>query len=297
MEVRHFGRFIAPKNRVSGSAPMRRAGRRRPGGKRADGVAVYRGTLWEGTDTLRSYCLVTGGTRGIGLACVESLSEAGYGVVFCGRDAEAGARVAAHADVHFILADIATVDECRRVAEEVCAIAGGRLAGLINNAGIGSRLPFADTTPELFEQVIGLNLRSAFFMTQFCLPALQAAHGSVVMVSSVAGKVGEEGLSLYTASKAGLIGLTQTLALEIGADVRVNAICPGQIETEMMSRTLALPGRRAALEKRIPAGRLGTPQEVAQAARWLISPESSFVNGAVMTVDGGEIAGIRTPAT
>lgn len=245
---------------------------------------------------MRAYCLVTGGTRGIGLACVESLAAAGYGVVFCGRDAEAGRRVAdANSNAHFVLADIATVEECRRVAEEACTIADGKLAGLINNAGIGSRGRFADATPELFDQVIGLNLRSAFFMTQFCLPALQAARGSVVMVSSVAGKVGEEGLALYTASKAGLIGLTQSLALEIGADVRVNAICPGQIETEMMSKTLALPGRRAALETRIPAGRLGTPEEVALAARWLVSPESSFVNGAILTVDGGEIAGIRTP--
>lgn len=247
---------------------------------------------------MTTYCLVTGGTRGIGLACVEALSAAGYAAIFCGRDAAAGEAIADRcAGARFVAADLATEAGCRRVADAAIGISGGRLAGLINNAGVGGRGRFADTTPEMFDRVVGLNLRSAFFMTQYCLPALQAARGAVVMVSSVAGQVGEEGLALYTASKAGLIGLSRSLALEIGSEVRVNAICPGQIETEMMSNTLALPGRRQALEQRIPAGRLGTPDDVARAALWLISDSSEFVNGAVLTVDGGEIAGIRTPRT
>lgn len=243
---------------------------------------------------MKPYCLVTGGTRGIGSATVDALTAAGYGVVFCGRDTDAGDRLSAGRDtVHFLKADLSDDGDCRRIADATAEIAGGRLAGLVNNAGMGARGRFEDASAALFDRVIGLNLRGAFLLTLYCLPALRAGKGAVVMISSVAGKVGEEGLALYTASKAGLIGLTRSLALEIGSEVRVNAICPGQIETEMMSGTLAIPGRREALERRIPVGRMGTPEDVADAALWLVSDQSRFVNGAILTVDGGEIAGIR----
>jgi NAD(P)-dependent dehydrogenase (short-subunit alcohol dehydrogenase family) len=123
-----------------------------------------------------------------------------------------------------------------------------------------------------------------------------AARGSVVNMASVAGYVGEEGLAIYSATKGALIALTRSLALELGREVRFNAVCPGQIETRMMERITTDRESLRATEGRIPAGRLGLPQEVASTVLWLLSPEASYVNGAVITVDGAESAGIRVSA-
>jgi len=125
---------------------------------------------------------------------------------------------------------------------------------------------------------------------------LRLGRGSVVVVSSIAGLIGEEGLALYTSTKAALIGLVRSLALELGRDVRFNAVCPGQIETRMMTAALSDPTRRLAIEQRIPVGRIGQPADVAAAVAWLLTADASFVNGAILPVDGGESAGIRASA-
>jgi meso-butanediol dehydrogenase/(S,S)-butanediol dehydrogenase/diacetyl reductase len=244
------------------------------------------------------HVLVTGGTHGIGRACVRLLAQEGYLPIFTGRDAEAGAALAREVpEARFLEADLSLPGAASSLAQRALSLCDGRLAGLVNNAGRGARNAFVETTEELCDQVYNLNLKVPSLLTALCLPALKAANGSVVMISSIAGKTGEEGIALYTASKAGLIGLTKALALEIAPEVRVNAVCPGQIETRMMQNTLSLPGRRTQLEERIPSGRLGRPEDIAEAVLWLISPRSSFVNGDVITVDGGETAGLRTPRT
>jgi NAD(P)-dependent dehydrogenase (short-subunit alcohol dehydrogenase family) len=142
---------------------------------------------------------------------------------------------------------------------------------------------------------MAINARSVFQFTRCALPSLIASGGAVVSIASIAGKVGEEGLAAYCASKGAIIALTQALALEYGEHVRFNAICPGQIATRMMKDVQADTARLAALRQRIPAGRLGEASEVAQLACWLLSPAASFVNGSVVTIDGGETAGLRTP--
>ncbi|WNJ91596.1 SDR family oxidoreductase [Bosea sp. 685] len=238
--------------------------------------------------------IVTGGTHGIGRACVERLGP--RGVVFTGRDVAAGEELAAQVPgAHFVPGDVTSEQDCRRVVDAALDHGGGRLAGLVNNAGLGRRMVFAEATLEDWDAVMNANARSAFLFTRHALAGLRAGKGAVVNVASVAGKLGEEGLAVYCASKAALIAMTQALALEFGEEVRFNAICPGQIATRMMSKVLADPLRLRQLELRIPAGRLGDPGEVADVVEWLLSDKASYVNGAVLTVDGGETAGLRTP--
>lgn len=238
--------------------------------------------------------IVTGGTHGIGLACVERLAS--RGVVFTGRDIAAGEELAAGLPgAHFVPGDVASEQDCRRVVDAALTLGGGRLAGLVNNAGMGRRIDFAEATCEDWDVVMDVNARSAFLFTRWALAGLREGRGSVVNVASVAGKVGEEGLAVYCASKAAVIAMTQALALEFGGEVRFNAICPGQIDTRMMSKVKQDQLRVRQLELRIPAGRFGLPKEVADVVDWLLSDRSSYVNGAVLTVDGGETAGMRTP--
>ena len=239
--------------------------------------------------------IVTGATHGIGRACVVLLSGRGQRVLATGRDTAAGADLAALPGVAFEAGDVSEPGDIERVVARGMALGEGRLLGLVNNAGMSRRVAFMEALTADWDQVLDVNARSAFLFTRHAMPGLLAARGAVVNVSSIAGKVGEEGLALYCASKAALLGMTQALALEFGADVRFNAVCPGQIATRMMEGIMGQDAARRRLELRIPAGRFGTPEEVADVIGWLLSSAASYVNGAIITVDGGEIAGLRTP--
>ncbi len=240
--------------------------------------------------------IVTGGTRGIGRACVEHLARDGARVVFTGRDRGAGAQIE-HSVVGttYVACDVSVEADCRRAVDIALALGNGHIDGLVNNAGMSLRVAFAESAAADWDNIMTVNARSAFLFTRFALPGLIAAKGAVVNVSSIAGKGGEEGLAIYCASKAALIGFTQALALEFGETVRFNAVCPGQIDTRMMNRINEDAEARRRRELRIPAGRFGQAAEVARAIGWLLSPEASYVNGTVVTVDGGETAGLRTP--
>jgi NAD(P)-dependent dehydrogenase (short-subunit alcohol dehydrogenase family) len=237
--------------------------------------------------------IVTGGTHGIGRASVEALCALGYQVLFTGRDRAAGEALEQACDgAVFKPCDVMIEAECTAVVDRAMMMGHGEIAGLLNNAGMSLRAAFEDTTIADWDRVMATNARSVYLMTRLALPGLRAARGSVVNTSSVAGLVGQRGLALYTASKAALIGLTQALALEYGSEVRFNAIAPGQIGTRMMQKIMDDPERLAATVASVPAGRLGQPSEVGEVVAWLISDRSSFVNGTVIPVDGGETAGI-----
>jgi NAD(P)-dependent dehydrogenase (short-subunit alcohol dehydrogenase family) len=238
--------------------------------------------------------IVTGGTHGIGRACVARLAAAGLCVVFCGRDTAAGAEVVrAIAGVEFVAADVRDPASAAQVVARALTVGDGRLAGLVHAAGQSRRVAFADSGLGDWDDAFAVNARPVYEITRLSLDGLIAGQGSVVTISSVAGKAGEEGLALYAASKASLIALTESLALEYGSAVRFNAVCPGQIATRMMARVTADDALTARVAARIPAGRLGRPEEVADVVEWLISDRASYVNGATIVVDGGETAGIR----
>lgn len=240
--------------------------------------------------------IVTGATHGIGRACVEKLASDGTRVVATGRDAEAGRALEDIAPgVTFVPGDVSREEDCRRVIDRALDLGGGALSGLVNNAGMSKRISFASATQDDWDEVLAVNARSTFLFIRHALEGLRRGRGSVVNIASIAGKTGEEGLAVYCASKAAVIGLTQALALEFGEEVRFNAVCPGQIETRMMGKIMSDALRKKQLELRIPANRFGAPQEVADVVAWLLSDQSTYVNGTVVTVDGGETAGLRTP--
>ncbi|MBA9036188.1 SDR family NAD(P)-dependent oxidoreductase [Rhizobium leguminosarum] len=239
--------------------------------------------------------IVTGATHGIGRACVEALAAAGKQVVATGRDSAAGEALAAGPGVTFVPGDVSRESDCELVVKKALELGGGRLSGLVNNAGMSKRISFVDASQADWDEVLAVNARSAFLFTRHALEGLRKGRGSVVNIASIAGKTGEEGLAVYCASKAAVIGMTEALALEFGEEVRFNAVCPGQIATRMMDRIMADPLRKKQIELRIPANRFGSPEEVADVVAWLLSEQSTYVNGTVITVDGGETAGLRTP--
>lgn len=238
--------------------------------------------------------VVTGGANGIGLACVRRLARDGFRVVVADVEAEPHL-IAKVMGAELVPCDVRSPEDIQRVVSRALEIGRGRLHALVNNAGQTARVRFADTDESTWRRLHDVNLHSVFAFTQASLEGLAAGSGAVVSVSSVAGLVGSEDLSAYSATKAGIIALTRSLALELGNVIRFNAVCPGQIATRMMARVQADDRLHAALTAQIPAGRLGRPEEVADVIAWLLGDGSSYVNGAVIPVDGGESAGLLQP--
>jgi NAD(P)-dependent dehydrogenase (short-subunit alcohol dehydrogenase family) len=250
------------------------------------------------SDAAAPVAVVTGGTHGIGRACVEMLSSAGWQVVFQGRSEQEGRDLEAGGpDREYIGGDITQDETVQRLIAAAMMRGDGAIAGLVNNAGTGLRRRFAACGADDWDRLFAINARSAFLVTRAALDGLTAARGSVVFVSSIAGSGGEEELSIYCATKAALIGFSKALAIELGHAIRFNVICPGQIATRMMARVTEQPALRSAVSERIPMKRLGEAVEVASTIAFLLSPASAYVNGSVLAVDGGEAAGIMGLST
>jgi NAD(P)-dependent dehydrogenase (short-subunit alcohol dehydrogenase family) len=240
--------------------------------------------------------IVTGGSRGIGLATVGVLAAEGCSVMFCGRDPEAGEKaereLVARGEVAFRAVDVGKEAEIAALVES-CVERFGPPTILVNNAGVNANFEATEMTEEQWDRFFDVDLKSSWLGSKYVLPHMkEAGGGAIVNISSLHGFVTRDGFFPYAAAKSGLLGLTRSLALDYGPHgIRVNCVAPGFIDTRLVRESISLSDDEEAAERRMSAGvalgRIGSPEEVAAVVRFLASDEASYVTGASLLVDGG----------
>ena len=241
---------------------------------------------------MRRTVLITGGSRGIGAACVGAFARAGWSVVFLYRRAEEAAEALCARlrgeglDVSCRRCDVSRRDEVFRTVDDLMRTYH-RFDALVNNAGVAHIGLFTDMTEEQWDALFAVNVKGAFNVTQAVLPGMiSQGSGAIVNVSSMWGEVGASCEVAYSAAKAALIGMTKALAKEVGpSGVRVNCVSPGVIDTDMNAELTGAD--LAALAEETPLGRTGRAEEVAEAALYLCGEGASFITGQVLGVSGG----------
>lgn len=240
--------------------------------------------------------LVTGASSGIGAAVARRLAGDGYSVLAAGRDATRTRELASGSPaMQAWIGDLTSTEACNRLIND-CVKAFGRLDLLVNNAGIYHLADAEHTTDEIWNQTIAINLTAAFLLSRAALPALRKSKGAIINIASDWGLVGGRDGVAYCASKGGLVLMSKAMALDHAAEgVRINAVCPGDVETPMLYRSGATHGldRNSALREANAASRTGrvtTPEEVAALVAFLASDEARQITGAAIPIDGGNTA-------
>lgn len=245
--------------------------------------------------------IITGGGRGIGQNVALRLAAEGakiavFDMNLAGAEETCSRVKAAGGDARAWKVDVTVRSEVVAAVNDVVSVFGG-VEVLINNAGIGWRIPFLDISDADWSKIIDTNLKGYFIVGQEAARVMvKKGRGRIVNVASINAHIGTDHQAAYAASKGGIVALTRVMAFELAPlGVCVNAVSPGPIETELSALNLS-PTTRRSREERIPQGRLGKPDELAAAIVFLASPDASYVNGTVLVVDGGLVSGgIREP--
>jgi NAD(P)-dependent dehydrogenase (short-subunit alcohol dehydrogenase family) len=245
--------------------------------------------------------LITGGTSGIGSATAIRFAQEGAKVAITGRNPERGEQVvqdivASGGEALFIRSDVRKAEDCRQ-AVDLTLERFGRIDVLFNNAGVFHPKSIPDCTEEEWDETIDSSLKGAFLMSKYTLPSMiENGSGSIIHTSSGWGVLGGDKAAAYCAAKGGLIVMAKAMAIDHGPQgIRVNCVCPGDVLTPMLSDDAAKRGMSwddyavGAAER--PLGRIGSPEDIANAVLYLASDESSFVTGDALVVDGGGVAG------
>jgi NAD(P)-dependent dehydrogenase (short-subunit alcohol dehydrogenase family) len=234
--------------------------------------------------------VVTGAASGIGRACAEVLTGEGRAVSLWDSSPDV-VDVGKALGMSAFVVDV-TDDAAVAAAVEGSAEAMQGIDGLVHAAGRVSVDPLGALTAPLWDAVVDVNLRAHALIVQALLTHLGVADdAAIVGISSIEGLVGNGAIPAYCASKAGLLGLTRAMAHQLGPEgIRVNAVCPGFVETPMLAGALSVPGLREGFEKASPLGRLAQPVEIAYAVAFLLSPKASFITGTHLVVDGGNVS-------
>jgi NAD(P)-dependent dehydrogenase (short-subunit alcohol dehydrogenase family) len=248
--------------------------------------------------------LVTGGTSGIGRETAVLFAKAGASVVVAGRREVEGQTTidlvrATGGDGLFVKTDVSKAVEVEELVQTIVE-KFGRLDIAFNNAGVeGVWAPISRQSEEDWDRIIAINLKGVWLCLKYEIRQMlkQGGGGAIVNMSSITGLVGAVGAAAYSASKHGVIGLTQTAALENAkSGIRINAVCPGFTETPMTDRIFRVPGVQKYVVSCQPMGRLGRPTEIAEAVVWMCSDRASFMTGQSLVLDGGFLAGSNSPS-
>jgi meso-butanediol dehydrogenase / (S,S)-butanediol dehydrogenase / diacetyl reductase len=235
--------------------------------------------------------IVTGGSNGIGAAVVTRLASEGAYVM--NADLQAPAKI--DESVSFIKTDASSAPQVASLVEATVQ-KWGRIDILVNNAGLGALAETPDMDEELWDKVFSINIKAIYLFCKYAIPVMRARGGAIVNIASISGLGGDYGMGVYNASKGAVINYTRSLALDCARDgIRVNALCPGLIETAMTALTVARPEDREAWLNPIPLGRMGQPGEMANVVAFLASDEASYMTGSIITADGGITAHTGQP--